>query len=62
MSASDMAIVTARRILLEASRTVADGGDPPGVGASYYNARAIDKILPADGKWREDLLEEMNPA
>lgn len=61
LSASDMAIVTARRILLEASRTVADGGDPPGVGTSYYNARAIDKILPTDTKWAEALLEEMNP-
>jgi phthalate 4,5-dioxygenase oxygenase subunit len=62
LSASDMAIVTARRILLQAARTVADGGDPPGVGTNYYNARAIDKILPADGKWKEDLLDEMNPA
>lgn len=62
LSASDIAIVAARRILLQATRTVADGGDPPGVGASYYNARAIDKILPADGKWKEDLLDEMNPA
>lgn len=62
LAASDMAIVTARRILLEAAQTVADGGDPPGVGTSYYNARAIDKILPLDASWRDALREEMNPA
>ena len=62
LSASDMAIVTARLILLEAARTVADGGDPPGVGTSYYNARAIDKVLPVDSKWADELLDEMNPA
>ena len=62
LAASDMAIVTARRILLEAAKTAADGGDPPGVGTSYYNARAIDKILPLDVSWRDALREEMNPA
>lgn len=62
LSASDMAIVTARRMLLEAASTVADGGDPPGVGTSYYKTRAIDKILPADSKWSDALLEEMYPA
>ncbi len=59
LSASDMAIVTARRMLLEASRTVADGGDPPGVGTSYYKARAIDKILPLAAKWQDAMMEEM---
>ena len=62
LSASDMAIVTARRMLLEASRTVSDGGDPPGVGTSYYNARAIDKLLPRNAKWQDALMDEMYPA
>ena len=52
---SDIAIVVARRLLLDAVRTVADGEDPPGIGDSYYNARAIDAILPGDADWRNAL-------
>ncbi len=62
LAASDMAIVVARRQLLEAARTVADGGESLGVAPSYYKLRAIDKILPSDAKWAEVLLEEMYPA
>jgi phthalate 4,5-dioxygenase oxygenase subunit len=61
LTRSDMAIVHARRLLLQATRTVADGGDPPGVGDSYYHVPAIERILPPDAKWREALLEEMYP-
>ena len=56
---SDMAIVIARRMLLDAVSTVADGGDPPGTGNSYYNVRAIDAILPSDVDWRESLDDQM---
>ena len=56
---SDMAIVIARRMLLDAASTVADGGDPPGTGDSYYNVRAIDAILPNDVDWRESLDGQM---
>ena len=56
---SDMAIVIARRMLLDAASTVADGGDPPGTGDSYYNVRAIDAILPSDVDWRESLDSQM---
>ena len=58
---SDIAIVVARRMLLDAASTVADGGDPPGTGDSYYNVRAIDAILPLDADWRESLEEQMYP-
>jgi len=61
LSNSDMAIVHARRLLLEAANTVTDGGDPPGVGPSYYNLRAIDRVLPAGAKWRDELMAEMYP-
>ncbi len=61
LAASDMAIVVARRMLLGASETVADGGDPPGVGESYYNVRAIDSILPQDAVWGEALADRMYP-
>lgn len=58
---SDMAIVVARRMLLGAASTVADGGDPPGTGDSYYNGRAIDSILPIDADWKEALADQMYP-
>ena len=61
LSRSDMAIVHARRILLEATRTVADGGDPPGTGTSYYNVRAIERLLGPGVEWRDAILDEMYP-
>ena len=61
LSRSDMAIVHARRLLLEATRTVADGGDPPGTGTSYYNIRAIERLLGPDVQWRDAILDEMYP-
>jgi len=59
---ADRAIITMRQLLLEAVRTVREGGDPPGVGDSYYSVRAIEKILPRDVSWRSALLPEMYPA
>ena len=62
LAASDMAIVVARRMLMGAADTVADGGDPPGLSDSYYKLRAIDCILPADAVWQEALADQMYPA
>ena len=59
LSRSDMAIVHARRLLLQAANTVADGGDPPGTGDSYYKVRAIEQVLPQGVQWREALMDEM---
>jgi phenylpropionate dioxygenase-like ring-hydroxylating dioxygenase large terminal subunit len=56
---ADRAIIMMRRLLLQAIKTVRDGGDPPGVDTSYYQARAIEKILPKGVAWREGLLREM---
>ncbi len=58
---SDMAIVVARQMLLTAAKTVADGGDPPGTGDSYYNVRAIDSILPKEADWKKALEDQMYP-
>ena len=62
LASSDMAIVVARRMLLGAADTVADGGDPPGISDSYYRLRAIDSILPSDVVWQEALAGQMYPA
>lgn len=61
LSRTDMAIVAARRLLLQAARTVADGGDPPGLGTSYYRVRAIEQVVPDETSWREVFHPLMYP-
>ncbi|HEY1504769.1 MAG TPA: Rieske 2Fe-2S domain-containing protein [Stellaceae bacterium] len=58
---ADKAVVATRKLLLEAMETVERGGDPPGVGSSYYEARAAELVLPKVVNWRNDLLPLMNP-
>ncbi|HTE84576.1 MAG TPA: Rieske 2Fe-2S domain-containing protein [Dehalococcoidia bacterium] len=58
---ADRAIITMRQLLLEAVRTVKEGGDPPGAGDSYYNIRAWEKILPRTPQWRDEMLPAMYP-
>ena len=58
---ADMAIVTARRILSQAMNTVSDGGDPPGVGPTYYDIRAAEQVVPYDLDWREALMSQLYP-
>ena len=56
---ADRAVIVTRKLLLDAIKTVADGGSPPGAGDSYYAARAIQDILPKETDWREALLPTM---
>ena len=58
---ADRAIIVARRLLLQAVKTVEEGGDPPGADTSYYQARAVEQILPRGVAWRDALLPEMYP-
>jgi len=58
---ADRAIIVARQLLAGAVRSVQEGKDPPGVGPSYYQARAIERIFPAEQSWREALMPEMYP-
>jgi hypothetical protein len=46
-------------LLLQAVRTVQEGGDPPGVNPSYYRIRAIERLIPNGVEWREALREEI---
>jgi hypothetical protein len=57
-----VAVIVARQRLLEAVRTVKEGGNAPGADESYYHLRAIERILPADAHWLEVLKPEMYPA
>jgi phthalate 4,5-dioxygenase len=59
---ADKAVVATRKLLLEAMETVERGGDPPGVGTSYYEARAAELVVPKAGNWRSELLPLMNPS
>ena len=61
LTRSDMAIIQARRLLLQAAQTVADGGVPPGVAPTYYNARAIEGILPKGADWKAEMIGLMHP-
>ena len=60
LGTTDRAIIEARKLLLQATATVADGGDPPGSHDEYYGIRAIDRVLPIDEPWGS-LKPEMYP-
>jgi len=62
LGASDKAIIAMRRMLLEAARSIGQGISPPGTGSEYYKLRAIDKVLPSDMKWQEELQNEIYAA
>jgi len=53
LGTADRAIITARRILLNGVRRVEDGGDPPGVSPTYYNLRAVQRVIPKSSHWLE---------
>jgi phenylpropionate dioxygenase-like ring-hydroxylating dioxygenase large terminal subunit len=55
---ADTAIIQARRMLLQAVRTVQDGGTPAGVRPTYYTLRASEAVLPRDAPWRQILTPE----
>jgi hypothetical protein len=59
---TDRAIIAARRLYLDAVKTVEDGGNPPGVDASYYDVRAIESLLPAETDWFDALKDQMYPS
>jgi phenylpropionate dioxygenase-like ring-hydroxylating dioxygenase large terminal subunit len=61
LSRTDMAIIYARRQLLQAARTVAEGGTPPGVGDNYYMLRPSQAILPVGVDWRDAMWEDLYP-
>ena len=58
LGTTDRAIIMTRKIMLEASRVVEDGGDPPGLSTDIYELRAIEKILPSGVDWRTALHKE----
>ncbi|MPZ14197.1 MAG: Rieske 2Fe-2S domain-containing protein [Chloroflexi bacterium] len=57
---ADRAIIVTRQLLLEAIGAVERGDEPLGAQSVAYNrARAIDRILPRDDRWRETIVPAM---
>ena len=59
---ADKAIIAMRRLLLQSVQTVQAGGSPPAVDTSYYDLRAIERIVPDGEEWRDSVLPLMYPA
>jgi phenylpropionate dioxygenase-like ring-hydroxylating dioxygenase large terminal subunit len=57
---ADKAIIQARRLLLQAVKTVADGGAPQGIGPTYYTLRAAEGVVARDADWRRILAPEIS--
>ena len=55
---ADKAIIQARRLLLQAIRTVQEGGTPGGIEPTYYTLRAPEGVLPRTADWRELFTSE----
>ena len=56
---ADKAVIQARRLLLEAVKTVQAGGAPRGTSPTYYALRAAEGVVPKDADWRQMLTPEM---
>ena len=56
---ADRAVIQARRLLLQAIKTVEAGGTPPGVAPTYYALRPAEAVVPRDTDWRQLLAEEV---
>jgi hypothetical protein len=55
---ADKAIIQARRLLLQATRTVEAGGTPPGVESTYYALRPAEAVVLRETDWRTLLTPE----
>jgi hypothetical protein len=49
---ADRPVIQARRLLLQATRTVEAGGTPPGIEPSYYTLQPAEAIIPRETDWR----------
>jgi hypothetical protein len=53
---ADRAVIQARRLLLEAVKTVEDGGTPRAIAPTYGSLVAAEAVLPRDADWRDATL------
>ena len=59
LGSTDKAVIMARRLILNAVKSVQDGSNPPGWDGTYYAIRAVEKILPSGADWRIALRNEI---
>jgi nitrite reductase/ring-hydroxylating ferredoxin subunit len=57
LGTTDKAVIATRRILLRVLKDLARGEDPPGMGTSYYDLRAIERIVDPETTWRAMLSD-----
>jgi phenylpropionate dioxygenase-like ring-hydroxylating dioxygenase large terminal subunit len=56
---ADKAIISMRRLLLQAVKTVQNGDAPPATDASYHHIRAVERIIADGAEWRDEMLGAM---
>ena len=61
LGSTDRAVVIGRHLLIQAVNKVRQGVEPMGLQPSYYNVRALGKILPAGTRWQDALKNELFP-
>jgi phenylpropionate dioxygenase-like ring-hydroxylating dioxygenase large terminal subunit len=59
LGSSDLAVITTRRLLLQAARDAAAGREPLGVRGSGHTVRPAEMILPESVPWPEAMKEEL---
>jgi phthalate 4,5-dioxygenase len=63
LGTTDIAIVAAREILLEAAREVAEGQTPRGVDAEVCrDVSAADVVIPAGAQWQDVMKDGFTAA
>src|SRR5712691_1877713 len=58
---ADKAIIALRRLLLQAVKSVEAGDAPPAADTSYYQIRAIERMVGDNEEWRDTMLPFMYP-
>ena len=61
LGTTDRAIITARRMLLQAVKDVQAGGDPPGALQDLYRLRAIEQVIGEGESWWEAMRPGLYP-
>jgi len=59
LGTTDLAIIAARRMLLDEVKSAELGNTPRGVSDAYYHLRSIERVLPGDAPWFETLRDAM---
>ena len=60
LGSTDKAVITFRRLMIQAARDLEKGIDPPGVDPdTYWDVRATDEVFPKDVDWRDGARETL---